>query len=152
MPSTNTLRRPDTTRSITPRDHRSLARIFRAFHLVEAISDPTFDALKVLRGARAFLLGYVLENLAWEEGLMEPSSRAARRALRRHERLRQEIDAYAKQVWQYRARGEPWVGSQEDLVGLRDRIVRIQALLDHCARLESAGDVTEITARANSPR
>ena len=139
MTPTNTLRRPDTTRPITPRDHRSLARIFRAFHLVEALSDPTFDALKVLRGARAFLMGYVLESLAWEEGLLEPGSPESRRARRRHAPLRREIDAYGKQVWLYQTRGGPWRRSPEALMGLRDRIVRIQALLDDCARLDSAG-------------
>ena len=55
MSSSSTAARLRTVRHVTPREHHSMARIFRAFHLLDALSDTTFDAVKVLRGARAFL-------------------------------------------------------------------------------------------------
>lgn len=116
-----------------------MARIFRAFHLVDALSDSTFDSLKVLRGARAFLMGSVLETLDWEEGLLDPGSREYRRARHRHELLRREIEAYGGEVWKYQALGVTATRASRLETRLRARIVRIQALLDHLAVSEGEG-------------
>ncbi|MHB1194209.1 MAG: hypothetical protein ACYC6F_14300 [Longimicrobiales bacterium] len=123
-----------------------MARIFRAFHLLDALSDPTSDALKVLRGARAFLLGFVLETLAWEEGLLDAGSRHHRCVRHRHALLRREIHAYGRDVWKYQAAGDTATRAPELLTRLRARIVRIQSLLDQRAAWEAQGGVTEVTA------
>ncbi len=133
MTTTSTARRLRPSDSITPRDHQSMVRIFRAFHLGEALSDPTWDALKVLRGARAYLSGHVLETLSWEESLLDPGSQAHRCLRLRHAPLRREIAAFGRAVWRYQAAGGVPHGGPEIVAGLRRRIIRVQALLEEHA-------------------
>lgn len=152
MTSTSTARRLSPVGSITPRQHRSMVRIFRAFRLEEALSDPTFDALKVLRGARAFLLGHVLESLSWEESLLDPGSRPHRCLRYRHAPLRREIAAFGRAVWRYQAAGGALHEGHEVVTGLRRRIVRVQALLEACAAQEEEGGVTGITVSGDGTR
>lgn len=146
MSSSSTAARLRTVHQVTPREHHSMARIFRAFHLLDALSDTTSDAVKVLRGARAFLLGFVLEALAWEEGQLDPGSRQHRCVRHRHAILRRQIHAYGREVWEYQAAGDTATRAPELVTRLRARIVRIQALLDHRAALEAQGGVTDVTA------
>lgn len=152
MISTSTAPRLSPVGSPTPREHRSMVRIFRAFRLEEALSDPTFDALKVLRGARAFLLGHVLESLSWEESLLAPDSRAHRCLRHRHAPLRREITAFGRAVWRYQAAGGVLHGRHEIVTDLLRRIVRVQALLEACAAQEEDGGVTGITVSMGRTR
>lgn len=152
MTSTSTAHRLPPVGSVTPREHRSMVRIFRAFHLEEALSDPTFDALKVLRGARAFLLGHVLESLSWEESLLDSGSRAHRCLRYRHAPLRREIAAFGRAVWRYQAAGGVPYEGHDVVTGLRRRIVRVEALLEACAGQEEEGGVTGITVSKDRTR
>lgn len=118
-----------------PMDAREYARsrrIFRAFHLEDALRDPEIDSIPILRGARSFLKGHLGDALRWEEELS--AGRAAPTDCRsvRHRMLLDEIDGFGTDVWAYQTASR--IPDQDEVGRLRwtliRRVHRIGALLD----------------------